>query len=352
MSQSSQSISYSRIAVTLGDPGGVGPEIVARALTGDLPPEGRYVVVGPAEPFRQALRALGAEGLAASLCVLQDPAAIDWEKGGLTALEPEGSGRWPAFELGRITAHGGDAAFQSLCLAIRLAMDGRADGICTAPLHKQGLHLAGHDFVGHTEILAHEAGVRRVVMLLQGGGLRVALVTTHAPIRQLADLITPTAVRETIEIVHRSLVQDWAFVRPRIAVTGLNPHAGDGGVLGDEEALVIRPVLEAVRANGIPVEGPLAADTVFHAMREGRYDCVVAMYHDQALGALKTVAFHEGVNITLGLPFIRTSADHGSAMDIAPRYCANPGSMRCALRDAVILAQSRQSILREPMSHD
>jgi len=329
------------IAVTLGDPAGVGPEIVAKALTGDAAPqEARCVVVGPARHLRAALDALG---LPAALNVTNDPKQIAWDAPGIALLEPPREGGWPDVKAGTVCAEGGEAAFQAVWLAAQMAVEGAVDAICTAPLHKQALQMAGHRFPGHTEILAAAAGVKRVVMLLQGGGLRVALVTIHAPVAEVPRLVTFDSVRETVHIVHAAMIRDWGIAAPRIAVTGLNPHAGDGGVLGGEEIAIISPAIAALRAEGVGASGPWPADTVFHQMLKGAFDVVVAMYHDQGLAAMKTIAFDEGVNITLGLPFIRTSVDHGTAMDIAGQNKANPLSLLCALREAADLARRRKA---------
>jgi 4-hydroxythreonine-4-phosphate dehydrogenase len=341
-----------RVAVTLGDPAGVGPEVVAKALSAHPPREGRYLVVGAERHFRKALRLLGAGGgerpagfqvLAASPDALPDLSGV-WDRPGLTLLEPAREGGWPDVPTGVAGADGGEAAFQAVTLATRLAMAGAVDAVCTAPLHKWALNQAGHAYPGHTEILAELSGAERVVMLLQGGGLRVALATIHIPVRDVSKRLSVDGVLAVICQVDASLRADWGLPAPRIAVTGLNPHAGDGGLIGDEEANVIEPAIRAARDARIDATGPFAADSVFAAMLKRRHDAVVAMYHDQALTALKTLALDEGVNITLGLPFIRTSPDHGTAMDIAGRGLANPGSMLQALRAAVQLAQNRRRL--------
>jgi 4-hydroxythreonine-4-phosphate dehydrogenase len=207
----------------------------------------------------------------------------------------------------------------------------------TAPINKEGFARAGIDFPGHTELLAACTGARRFAMMLFGGGLRVVLATRHIPLREVARRLNPSALREAVTLTHQAL--PWlGLPRARIAVCGLNPHAGDGGRLGDEEKRWIGPVLRGLRRRGFDIAGPLPADTVFHHARCGDYDAVVALYHDQGLAPLKTLAFDEGVNLTLGLPIVRTSPDHGTAYDLAGRGAANPSSMVAAVGAAVTLA--------------
>lgn len=334
-----------RVAITLGDPAGVGPEILARALAEGKIPEGAdYFVIGPARHLRAAIERLGvpvdlcvANGIeSARKMIAESPQFI-------VVLEPKRDDAWPDVPLGRVCAEGGEAAFRSIELAIRLAMNGDIDAICTAPLHKKALRLAGHDYPGHTEILADLSGAERVVMLLQGGGLRVSMVTIHMALTETARHITEENVRTVVEITNDALRCDWGIETPRVAVTGYNPHAGDDGLFGCEEDAAIVPAIMAVREQGVDASGPWPADTVFHQMLQGRFDVIVAMVHDQALGPLKTLAFDSGVNITLGLPFIRTSVDHGTAMDIAGQGVANPESLLCALRDAVEMAGRRRA---------
>jgi 4-hydroxythreonine-4-phosphate dehydrogenase len=219
--------------------------------------------------------------------------------------------------------------------------------LVTAPLQKSVINDAGLPFTGHTEFFAQRTGTPRVVMMLVSGAgddaLRVALVTTHLPLRAVADAITPEAVTQTIDIVQRELAARFAIGKPRIAVCGLNPHAGESGHLGDEEASVIAPALAAARERGLDVTGPLPADTVFVPDIARRYDAIVAMYHDQGLPVLKSVSFGHGVNVTLGLPFVRTSVDHGTALDLASDAAlaatADAGSLVTAVELAIEIAQ-------------
>ncbi len=212
---------------------------------------------------------------------------------------------------------------------------GRASALCTGPIHKKALYEgAGFAFPGHTEFLADLAGVSRVVMMLAAPGLRVVPVTIHMALSEVPGALNAGLLRDTIAITARALHERFGIGEPRLAVSGLNPHAGEGGAMGHEDAEVIAPVIEALRAKGMAITGPLPADTMFHADARARYDAAICMYHDQALIPLKTLDFHGGVNITLGLPFIRTSPDHGTALDIAGSGRANPASLIAALRMA------------------
>ena len=228
--------------------------------------------------------------------------------------------------------------------AVALAMSGAVGAVCTAPLHKKALKDgAGFAFPGHTEFLAHLAGVERVVMMLASPLLRVVPVTIHIPLSDVATALTPELLEDTIRVTHAGLIRDCGLARPRIAVAGLNPHAGEGGAMGDEETRIIAPVLNRLRAEGMAIVGPMSADTMFHARARAGYDVAVCMYHDQALIPIKTLDFDGGVNMTLGLPFVRTSPDHGTACDIAGRGLARPDRMSAALRLARDMALARQA---------
>jgi 4-hydroxythreonine-4-phosphate dehydrogenase len=227
---------------------------------------------------------------------------------------------------------------------VALAQAGQVAGLVTAPIHKKALmDGAGFAFPGHTEFLAALAGVDRVVMMLASDTLRVVPATIHIPLSEVPRALTPALLDETIRITARDLGRWLGLTAPRIAVAGLNPHAGEGGVMGREEIEVIAPVLDRLRAEGLDIAGPLSADTLFHAGARARYDVAVCMYHDQALIPIKTLAFDEGVNVTLGLPFIRTSPDHGTALDIAGTAVARADSMIAALRLAERMALARET---------
>ena len=227
--------------------------------------------------------------------------------------------------------------------AVGLVRSGAASALCTAPIHKKALKDgAGFAFPGHTEFLAHLAGVGRVVMMLACPGLRVVPATIHIPLADVARSLTAPLLEDTIRLTHAGLIRDFGIPAPRLAVAGLNPHAGEGGAMGREEIDLIIPLLDRLRAEGFLLDGPRSADTMFHAAARSRYDAAIAMYHDQALIPIKTIDFAGGVNVTLGLPFIRTSPDHGTAFDIAGQGRADDSSLVAALTMAAHMAAARQ----------
>jgi 4-hydroxythreonine-4-phosphate dehydrogenase len=250
-------------------------------------------------------------------------------------------------EMGRTSPVCGAAAWAYIRRAVGLVQAGEADAIVTAPIHKEALRAAGCPYPGHTEMLAALAGGARVAMLLVGGGIRVALATIHEPIARVPSLLTEDKILDLLRLMKEFI--PWFGVErpggPRIAVTGLNPHAGEGGMFGDEEKRIVAPAIERARSEGIDALGPVPADTIFFFHRQGSCDAVLAMFHDQALIPVKTLDFHAGVNVTMGLPFIRTSVDHGTAFNIAGQGTANAGSLRAALECAALLSRNRR--LRE-----
>ena len=319
------------VALTCGEPAGIGPELAAAAwarLKGALPffwiGDPAHLPPGtPVETIHDPRDALIAG--ARALPVLPHPFP-----------EPAVPGRpAPANAL---------AVIEVIARAVALVRQGRAAALCTGPIHKRALQEgAGFAFPGHTEYLAHLAGVEQVVMMLACDGLRVVPATIHIPLARVPAALTAQLLERTIRITHDALRRDFALPAPRIAVAGLNPHAGEGGAMGREEIEMIAPLLERLRAEGLALSGPLSADTMFHERARRGYDAAIAMYHDQALIPIKTLAFDEGVNVTLGLPFIRTSPDHGTAFDIAGRGIARPDSLIAALRMAAELAARRAS---------
>lgn len=278
-----------RLAVTLGDPRGIGPEVVRKALE---------------QPFDADVRIVG-------------------------STEHGAGSRVPEKDAGRL-------AGQAIEEAARLALAGEVDAIVTGPVHKQALHAAGYRYPGVTEFLAHLAGDIPVAMMLATGKLRVVLVTTHMPLRDVAKTLTMERVVEAGRITTEALRRWWGVATPRLAVCALNPHAGEGGLFGDEDDRVLRPAAETLGA-----AGPLPADTVFVKALRGEFDAVLAPYHDVGMTAVKVAGFGSGVNVTLGLPFIRTAPDHGTAFDIAGTGKADAGSMRAALDLAARLAVRR-----------
>jgi 4-hydroxythreonine-4-phosphate dehydrogenase len=231
---------------------------------------------------------------------------------------------------------------EAVARACDLCLGGGADGMVTAPIHKAAIHRAGYHFPGHTEFIAERAGGAEPLMLMVSGGLRVALVTTHVPLRAVADLVTPEAVLAKLRLLHAALREDFGIDRPRIALLGLNPHAGDEGVLGTEEQTVMGPALAAARAEGIDATGPHPADAFFGRRADRQHHGVLSPYHDQGLVAFKALAMGRGVNVTAGLPLVRTSPDHGTAFDIAGRGVADPASFIEAVRVAAEIVRARK----------
>jgi len=323
------------LAVTMGDPAGIGPEVALKALS--LPAIQRAVapiLVGDPRVWRETARRLK---LGSSFADANRP------REGELALLPTSQiaerYRVPGKPKSKAAAAVcGDAAHAAIIEAVALVRQGRAAGIVTAPINKAHLVAAGHDYPGHTELLAHLAGDVPVRMMMVGGSLRVVLVTIHMALRDVPLKLTREAVWETISITVEALSQRFRIHRPRLAVTGLNPHAGEDGLFGDEDVRVIAPAVKRARRRGIDAVGPLAADGVFPHAQRGDYDAVIAMYHDQGLAPFKLLYFADGVNCTLGLPFVRTSPDHGTAFDIAGTGKADARSMAAALLLASQLA--------------
>jgi 4-hydroxythreonine-4-phosphate dehydrogenase len=242
---------------------------------------------------------------------------------------------------GRPTSAGGRAAFDAIIEAVRLLRAGHGDALVTAPVNKANLAAAGREVTGHTELLAELCGGVPVRMMMVGDRLRVVLATTHLALARVPGAMTRDGVLETLTIAARALRDHFGLARPRLGVTGLNPHAGEQGAFGDEEIRHIRPAVQAARRRGIDAQGPFAADSLFPLAMRGQFDAVVCMYHDQGLGPFKLLHFADGVNFTAGLPFLRTSPDHGTAHDIAGRSVADASSMAAALRLAAALAGAR-----------
>lgn len=301
------------ILITMGEPAGIGPEVALAAFDHF---GGR---IG-----KRALRLVGDAGIFA---------------GHTDALIPTEARatRTP----GRATSANAAAVTEAIEIAVAACLKGEAGAIVTAPIHKAVLNAAGFPFPGHTEFLAHLTGVRRAVMMLASDQLRVVPLTIHMPIADVPRAIDKSAVFETGEIILTALRRDFGILNPRLAVAGLNPHAGEDGVLGDEDITIVAPAIAALKARGFSVRGPLSADTLFHAEARKTYDAALCMYHDQALIPIKTLSFWDGVNVTLGLPIVRTSPDHGTAFDIAGTGKADPRSMIAAVKVAASMADAR-----------
>ena len=336
------------IAVTMGDPAGVGPEIIVKAcVEATVTRTSRPVVVGSAAVMREAIALVGAPLALHPVTRVED---CRWPDGTLECLD---LGNVDAATLPRssVSAAAGRAAYEYIVKAVTLATERSVDAIVTAPVNKEALAAAGVRHSGHTEILAELSGTRDFAMLLMGRELRVIHVTTHVALRRVPDLVTRDRVLRVIRLAQRTL-EGLGRAHGRIAVAGLNPHAGEEGLFGDEEKTAILPAIEAARAEGLHVTGPLPADTLFSRARGGEFDIVVAMYHDQGHIPVKTLGFTydeasgrwtglSGVNVTVGLPFLRVSVDHGTAFDRAWKGIANHESMVEAIDVAVQMSTAR-----------
>ncbi len=317
-----------KLAITMGDPGGVGPEIVIRAIASeDMRGLCTAVVIGDRFVMEEALRLVD---LPLRLRTIKSPDESNPSAGVVELID---AGALTGFEKGRPTAEGGTSCVACIREAVKLALDGKVDGIVTAPISKEALKMAGMKWPGHTEMLAELTGAADYAMVLAGGPLRVILVTIHTSLKSVPSLITRENVLRTIRLASRAC-RMLGIENPGIGVAGLNPHAGEAGIFGDEEIREIIPAVEDAKREGIAVSGPFPPDTIFHRAYNGGFDMVVCMYHDQGLIPLKMIAFDRGVNVTVGLPIIRTSPDHGTAYDIAWQGVANPSSMIEAVRVA------------------
>lgn len=322
------------VLITMGDPTGVGPEVIVKSV--DQPAVRarlRPIVVGDTRRLQEAA---AIAGVRLAVHTIARPEDARFEPGAIDCLDlrvvPAG------LPFGQLSPAGGEAAYRCIERAVRIAQSGFAGAICTAPLNKEALHAAGHRYPGHTEMLAHLTGTPEVSMLLVAPGLRVIHVTTHIGLLDAVAKIEPGLVERTIRRGHELLVRA-GMARPRIAVCGINPHAGESGLFGrGEEDAKVAPAVAACVADGLDVQGPLPADTLFFRARRGDFDLVVAMYHDQGHGPVKVLGLEAGVNVTVGLPFVRTSVDHGTAFDIAGTGRADPGSMVAALELAAEFA--------------
>jgi 4-hydroxythreonine-4-phosphate dehydrogenase len=317
------------VVLTCGEPAGIGPELAVRARAA-LGAEVPFVWIG--DP--------GHLPPGSGFAIVPDPAAALQVPDALLPVLPHAFAG-PARHGQPDPRHAADVV-AVIARAVGLVRDGAATALCTAPIHKKALHDgAGFAYAGHTEYLAALAGADRAVMMLACPALRVVPVTIHIPLAAVPAALTPDLLETTIRITHAALIRDFGIAAPRLAVAGLNPHAGEGGAMGAEEIGLIAPVLDRLRAEGLALAGPLAADSLFHAAARSGYDAAVAMYHDQALIPIKTLDFAGAVNVTLGLPFVRTSPDHGTAFDLAGRGTADPSSLIAALRMADAMAARR-----------
>ncbi|WP_153722977.1 4-hydroxythreonine-4-phosphate dehydrogenase PdxA [Sporosarcina cascadiensis] len=324
------------IAITMGDPSGVGPEIIVKSLMDpEIYTKCRPIVIGDRTVLEKAKHVTDSKLEIHTVASVKD---AKFEFGSIDLLDLNKVSE--TIEWGKVTAEAGDAAFEYLKAAIELANNHEIQGICTAPLNKEALHKAGHIYPGHTEILAELTGTSDYAMMLTAPGLRVIHVTTHMGLIDAINKIDPERQEAVIRLADETLKKA-GIKNPRIGVCGINPHAGENGLFGyGEEEEKIVPAVKKAKEAGINVEGPLPADTLFFRARRGDFDIVVAQYHDQGHGPIKVLGIEDGVNITVGLPIIRTSVDHGTAFDIAGKNIAKEDSLKSALNAAIGLAPS------------
>jgi 4-hydroxythreonine-4-phosphate dehydrogenase len=321
------------IGLTMGDPNGIGPEIIVKALSElNSRVDWHPIVFGDAWVFEEIVRKLGSN-IKFKICedlahLPTGPCIVD--------LKVHSGGNWSP---GQISAWGGESAFRFLKVAIKAALANQIDAITTAPLSKVALHMAGHNFPGHTEILSALSNGAPPIMMLTVDGLRAVHVSTHIPLRKAIEQLQPKRILEVAQVTHAALIQ-MNIEHPRLALPGLNPHAGEEGLFGDEEREILQPALELIKNAGLNCMGPISPDTVFLRHLKGEFDAVIALYHDQSHIALKLLGFERGVNVTLGLPMIRTSVDHGTAFDRATQLDADSGSMQAAIDLALCLVSN------------
>ncbi|WP_018915683.1 4-hydroxythreonine-4-phosphate dehydrogenase PdxA [Vreelandella zhanjiangensis] len=326
------------VGITMGDAAGIGPEVIMKALAHDSVYDTcRPLVIGDAGRLKKAGQIVGSQLI---LNMIDDVSEATFTPGTVDCINlgliPED------LAYGQVSPVAGDAAYQFIARTVELTHSGALDAICTAPLNKEALHAGGHIFPGHTEMLAHLTGIEEVSMMLVAPNLRVIHVTTHIGLLDAINRIEPGLVKRTIERAHETLVRS-GIDHPRIGVCGINPHAGENGLFGyGEEEEKIVPAIEELTSRGWDVQGPLPADTLFFRAGRGDFDVVVAMYHDQGHGPVKVMGLEAGVNVTVGLPVIRTSVDHGTAFDIAGKGIADERSLLEALKQAVDLANRRE----------
>ncbi len=331
------------LAVSIGEPAGIGPEIILKSWQErhrqNLAP---FFVLGGGRILHKTAQVLGLDIPLKNINTSDRTA--DFFNDFLPVMD---IGLDAEFEFGRPTIDTAPLVLGAISHAVDLIFTGEVAGLVTAPIQKSVLYEAGFDHPGHTEYLADLCGkkttrVEMPVMMLVSEHMRVVPLTIHIKLSDVAGSLTPDLIRKTCDKINTALQQDFGVTEPRIAVAGLNPHAGEMGTMGQEEALIIGPVLDQLRMQGLNIQGPLPADTMFHATARATYDAALCMYHDQALIPIKTLDFDGGVNVTLGLPLVRTSPDHGTALDIAGKNLANPKSMITALKLAQQISQNRQ----------
>lgn len=321
------------IVISIGDFNGIGPEVILKAIGPVLNNDTQYIVLG-----HDSILSYYADLLELNVKInpITSPSQAKSELLNVINVTKEE----PILAPGNLTKEAGDLSMKAIQQGIELCLERSADALVTAPISKEAIQLAGYNYPGHTEFLAEKTGCSDYMMILVSGDIRVGLVTGHIPVSKISEYLTAESISEKIRTMNHSLKTDFGITFPRIAVFGLNPHAGDGGVLGSEEETIIRPAIDVMKSEGILAEGPFPADGFFGNKKQESYDGIVAMYHDQGLVPFKALSFGGGVNFTAGLPIIRTSPDHGTAYGIAGKGLAEPGSFT----EAISLAEKLISV--------
>lgn len=329
------------IGITMGDPAGVGPEIVVKALTNrELYDVCFPIVIGVPALLERAVSIVGAR---VGFNVVEAPSEGSFQPGIIDVMPPmHQEAAAAAVEFGRVQAGAGEIAYECVKLSVKLGLAKMIDAVATAPINKESIKAAGIPFIGHTEMYATMTDAPFALTMFTVRNLRVFFLTRHLSLMDAIRAVTKERVHETLKHVSSAL-RDLGFSRPRIAVAGLNPHSGEGGLFGNEEIQGIAPAIELARADGIDVVGPISADSVFHLGLQGKWDAILSLYHDQGHIATKTLDFERTISVTLGLPFLRTSVDHGTAFDIAGRGVASAVSMEEAIRVAARYSQARRT---------
>jgi 4-hydroxythreonine-4-phosphate dehydrogenase len=327
-----------RITITMGDPAGIGSEVILKTLLrDDVYQVCSPIVLGDINVLRMVSKRI--EPL--SFHIIKTPSEATGSPGLVDVISVSNLKRG-SFIPGRPTVHGGKAMVDYIKKAVDFNKAGQVSAMVTCPISKEIMHKAGYRFDGHTELLAKLTNTKDYGMMLAGERLRVSLATIHCALREVPQRLNKGLILKTIRLTYRALEEDFAIKRPHVAVAGLNPHAGEAGLFGLEDKEIIQPAVDEAKNDGLLVEGPFPADTIFYQALNGKFDAVVAMYHDQGLIPVKLLNFSDSVNITLGLPIVRTSVDHGTAYDIAGKGVADPSSLIAAIRMAVKIASARR----------
>ncbi|MFH1684599.1 MAG: 4-hydroxythreonine-4-phosphate dehydrogenase PdxA [Candidatus Margulisiibacteriota bacterium] len=325
------------IGITMGDPAGIGPEICAKALTSsEIQVIANCVVIGDRKAIRQGLKVAKIANV--EINPIKKMSEAKFLRGTIDVLDLKNVS--PRLKIGQVSKAAGKAAVEYIEKAARLAMDGKIDAMVTAPINKEAMHKAGYKFQGHTELLAARTKAKKYAMMFVSDTLWIMLVTTHVPLKDVSKNLDKKKIVDTIKLAHETLYK-LREKKPKIGVAGLNPHAGEAGIFGDEEIKIIKPAVDEARKLGINVKGPISPDAIFYLANIGMFDIVVAMYHDQGLIPLKLLSFNKSVNVTVGLPIIRTSVDHGTGFDIAGKGWANPQSLLEAIKVATHFAKTK-----------